>query len=231
MSFEFRRGETRQPSEPIGLHVVGLDLSMRSTGVAVIRPGTTYRRVSVVRSEKHPDEDTKHPYPALLLRFRDITARIREQAFAARQPGDRTLIVIEGPALGVSPQKAQGRHSMAWLWGRVFEVLSREGAVAVVPPSNLKIYVTGNGQSDKSEVVRLAVHKVFTDINFVRPGARKPDDNMVDAYGLAAMGCRELGYPVEPSVQRVSPRGLAAVRWPQPRPSVHDTRQIQENTR
>lgn len=229
-AFEFRRGETRPASEPLGLHVVGVDLSMQKTGVAVIRPGTTYRRVVRIDSGKTDGEYDKAPYAAILVRLRDITARVRAAAITARQPGDRTLIVLEAPAFSFNAAEQQGRHTMAWLWGRTYEILSREGAVATVPPANLKMYVTGDGTAAKAEMIRLAVHKVFPDVNFVRPGARTPDDNMVDAYGLAAMGCRELGYPVEPSVQRVSPRGLAAVRWPDPRPSITDMRQMQENT-
>lgn len=217
VTFQFARGEALPaPVSTPRLHVVGVDLSMRATGLAVIRPETDYRSVRLVESAKDPAEDDRDPYPFLYARLRKIGQQIRANAFTARQTGDPTLIVIEGPSLH-APSGQSHRHSMSWLWGRTYEVLSREGAVVVVPPASLKRYVSGNGNADKATMIAAAVGSAFPGVDFTHRG--KANDNLVDAYGLAAMGCRELGFPVEPSVQRVTPSALEPVRWHPPRPS------------
>lgn len=222
MTFDFARGETRPAAEPgPGLHVVGLDLSMRATGLAIVRPGTEHRRLRLIESAPNIPEGAD-PYPFLYARLRDIGRRIRVEAFAARQHGDRTLVVMEGPALFVKTQKH--RHTMSWLWGRTYELMSREGAVAIVEPTKLKSYVAQDGTADKATMIARAVGRAFPGVDFTHRG--KVNDNLVDAYGLAAMGCRELGYPVEPSAQRVRPSALESTRWPEPRPSRTETKGI-----
>lgn len=220
MTFEFMRGSNAAPlpAGP-GLHVVGLDLSMTSTGVAVVRPGTEYRRLRLIESAPNVPEGAD-PYPFLYARLRDIGRRIRAEAFSSRQRGDRTLVVMEGPALFVKVQ--QHRHTMSWLWGRTYELMSREGAVAIVEPTKLKSYVAQNGGADKAQMGHAAAY-AFPGVDFTHRGKVKSD--LVDAYGLAAMGCRELGFPVEPSVQRVRPSALESTRWPQPRPSIQDSKE------
>lgn len=217
--FEFQRGEVVASSAGPSLHVVGVDLSMRATGVAVIRPQVGSRRVRLVESSKNPNEDGNDPYPFLYDRLRRIGRLIRTEAFAGRGDGDPTLVVMEAPALFVKAQ--QHRHTMSWLWGRTYEILSREAAVAVVPPASLKRYVTGSGNADKTAMGHAAAI-AFPGVDFTHRG--KVNDNLVDAYGLAAMGCRELGFPVEPSVQRVTPSALEPIRWHEPRPSTITTK-------
>jgi crossover junction endodeoxyribonuclease RuvC len=228
VSFEFARttGTDVARVAPVApeprLHVVGVDLSMRSTGLAVIRPQSDYRRLRLIESVKDSREGDD-PYPFLYARVRDIGRRIRAEAFAARQAGDPTLIVIEGPAMHV-PAGQSHRHSMSWLWGRTYEVLSREGAVVVVPPASLKRYVSGKGNADKLTMMHAATTRAFPGIDFTHRG--KVNDNLVDAYGLAAMGCRELGFPVEPSAQRVTPESLQGAQWHTPRLSTIEPKGI-----
>jgi hypothetical protein len=222
MTFEFARGTTAAaPAPGPRLHVYGVDLSMTATGLSVIRPGTDYRLVRLIESSPNIPEGAD-PYPFLADRLQKIGKAIRSHAFTARQRGDLTLGVMEGPSLGVNNQKH--RHTMSWLWGRTYEILLREGAVSVVPPTTLKSYVTGKGNSDKATMIHVATGWTFPGVDFTYRG--KANDNLVDSYGLAAMGCRELGYPVEPSVQRCNPSALEAVRWHEPRPSRNDTKGI-----
>lgn len=200
------------------LHVIGVDLSMQATGLAIIRPQEGYHRVHLVKSKPLPKEERgADPYPDLFLRLRGIGKVIRARGFEHRGAGDLTLCVIEGPALDLPTE--QQRHTMAWLWGRTYEILSREGAVVVVPPSSLKRYVTGNGGAGKELMKQAATGRAFPHVDFRPPRSKLVDDNLVDAYGLAAMGCRQLGSPVEPSVQRCWPDALSGAHWHRPRPS------------
>lgn len=205
------------------VHIVGVDLSMAATGLAVIRPHEDYHSVRLVKSEALPKaERSRDAYADLFPRLRDIGKAIRTWAIAHRLDGERTLWCMEGPALDVQDQ--QHRHTMSWLWGRTYEILNREGAVVVIPPSSLKRYVTGNGLAGKGDVKHLGVTRAFPHIDFRPPRGRVPNDNLVDAYGLAAMGSRHLGSPVEPSVQRCWPDALNGVVWHRPRPSAVTTK-------
>jgi hypothetical protein len=133
------------------------------------------------------------------------------------QAGDIVIAVMEGPAYGSMAQKQQHQDTRAglrWLTIHTFEPLTRPtpdglpGAFRIVPPTSLKRYVTKKGNASKVAMMEAAAGRAFPGIDF------RGDDNLVDAYGLAAMACRVLGYPVELSPQRVDPGALAGVRWP-----------------
>jgi hypothetical protein len=191
--------------------VVGVDLSMGNTGVAVIRPNTDHEP-GLYSVKTGPDRlpAGADPYPAMRNRLRTITARILRAGRFEREDDELTLWVLEGPSLGSGTTGKQiHQHTRAGLWWQTYNQLALDsGLVAVVPPKTLKSYVAKNGNADKVKMMEAAVGQAFPGIDF------RGDDNLVDAYGLAAMGCRELGYPVEPSPQRVNPGALAAVRWP-----------------
>jgi len=190
--------------------VVGVDLSMTNTGVAVIRPGADVDPgLYSIETKALKLPDGADPYPHMRARLREITARILRAGKFERPEGEVTLWVIEGPSLGSGTTGKQShQHTRAGLWWQTYNQLTLDGLVAVVPPKTLKSYVSKNGNADKVKMMEAAVGTAFPGINF------RGDDNLVDAYGLAAMGCRELGYPVEPSPQRINPGALAAVRWP-----------------
>lgn len=206
-------------------HVVGIDPSMTGSGVAVIRPGAEFRpRLDLVKTDPVDVPQGVEPTIPQLYRLRRIVATIRTLALTGREPGDHTLVVIEGPALHAS-KKQQHQDTRAMLRGillHTMEIEGRpdtihhtEGATIIVPPLSLKRYVAKDGTASKEYMKERARDYAFPGVQFtVGQRGTAMNDNLVDAYGLAAMGCRVLGSPVEPSPQRVDPGALAGVWWP-----------------
>lgn len=170
--------------------VVGLDLSLRSTGVA----GRDWA-LTVVGPKLPDDAPTERRW----ARLRHMRARLLEYVDSA------DLLVLESPAYskGADP----GSHERAWLWwavaGRCF---AREIPLALVSPGTLKVYATGNGRASKEDVVQQVQRR--------RPDLEFRGNNEADALVLAAMGLDHLGLPpVElPQTHR---RALAGVTWPE----------------
>lgn len=185
----------------MSLHLVGVDLSLTATGLAKIRPETGEPiTVHTIGSAKVPNAG----YPETLLRIRTLSARITKWANEGAEPGDLIVYGLEGPIFG----QATGQyHTRAWLWGRVYERLASTGSVVVFEPKKIKSYAARKGNASKAEVVA-AVTRNF-------PGVWITDDNQADALAMASMLARELGFPLEPSVQRVNPGALAGVDWPE----------------
>ncbi len=166
-------------------HVVGLDLSLASTGVASSR-GTVNR----VRS--HPSAEV-----TTLSRLRIIRAQVMDHVRHA------DLVVVEGLSLA----SQSGQHlTRAGLWHLVMdEIDSACIPWAEVPPTVLKKYATGKGNADKDTVL-LSVARRFPDYPI-----RGNDE--ADAVALVAMGSDWLGHPLTtmPAAHRAV---LQKVTWP-----------------
>lgn len=173
------------------MRVIGLDLSLTATGVAIIDDGRV--EVHTIRSSAKADASIAERVKRL--------DRIRWEVDGLLTAP--TLVVIEGPSFGQSRQG--GEHLRAGLWWRIAS--ARPTITAEVPPATLKKYLTGRGNAGKDEVL-LAVARRFPDVD-VR------DNNMADALGLAAMGARHLGSPLEAALPQANLAAMAAVRWPE----------------
>lgn len=96
---------------------------------------------------------------------------------------DNVLILIEDfsfASKGASLFQIAGlgyiiRH---WFWGQGIDFV-------LVPPTVLKKFVTGKGNSDKSIMIKEVYKRWGADIN---------DDNIADAYGLARIGRAIIGW-------------------------------------
>ena len=165
-----------------GPTVLGLDLSLASTGLAVVADGA----VSDVRLVTSPGKQK----PPLAFTARRLEFMAREIEYWIRaEPSD--LAVIESPSFG---SKGGSGHERGALWWEVVRVLVEEELpIAMVAPSTRAKYGTGNGRSDKKEVVA-AVRERYPGVEW--PAKGKCDD-IADAVLLAAMGSRLLGYPIE----------------------------------
>lgn len=163
--------------------VVGLDLSLTSTGVA--GDGWTDK----IRTKTRGD-----------ARIRILIIEIADYIKAA------DLVVMEGPSFGhVGPRNPE---DLAGLRVIVRQYCYRHHIpYAVIPPSSLKVYATGNGRAEKGEV-RSAVADRY---GHLTEGPARYDE--ADAYVAMAAGHDWLGKPLKvlPESHR---RALAGCQWP-----------------
>lgn len=167
--------------------IIGLDLSLRSTGIAssigwtdTITPPDTYRGVD---------------------RMRWIFLQLKTYLTNGTTPA---LVVIEGPAYGVRAQ--QGTHERAGLWWLVrYHLDIWTLPTAVVPPTVLKQYATGNGNAGKPAMVAAAREHLYR---------FDGGHDEADAAWLAAMGSDHLGHRIAtiPAHRRAY---LLKATWPE----------------
>jgi Holliday junction resolvasome RuvABC endonuclease subunit len=129
------------------------------------------------------------------MTIRETAARVRYivhtiEEFASDHPAD--LYVIEAPSFGSSHGSG---HERAGLWWKTVDRLidldpDRLVPVVGVAPATRAKYITGNGRASKDVVLTFARHAY--------DGIRIHNHDEADAAGLAAMGSRFLGQPVEP---------------------------------
>lgn len=184
------RGVGSVPAPAAHPLVIGLDLSIKSTGVAGASWAKTLTTWSLPRKGATRVERW--------ARMRAARAQILPFIDSA------DLVVQESPAY--STGDLPGSQDLAWLWWSIYgRCVAREIPWVEVGTSTLKVYATGNGRASKEDVVQ-AVATRRRDITF-----RGNDE--ADALTLAAMGFDALGHPpVEmPKTHR---RALESVRWP-----------------
>lgn len=177
---------TQAPPSPI---VIGLDLSLTSTGLAIVHNG----RATVTRVTSKPTGSTTADQ---LIRLRVIVSRIR----AAIPASTRTVAAVEGPAFGANDP---GAHIRGGLWWMVREMLDAEDIdVVVVTPATLKKYATGKGNAAKDAVLAAAVRR-FPDVDVT-------GNDEADALWLAAIRARIEGQPIDelPAVQVDATKGV-----------------------
>lgn len=184
--------------------VVGLDLSLTSTGLAVANGGriTTWLNIK----SKGRKGATLHE---TLQRVAGIVGDVDN--FITYRDGLIDLAVIEAPSFGSSFGSS---HERAHLWWSVVDVLDEwQIPVATVAPATRAKYITGSGRADKKTVLAHATHAYCND----GPFRSIPNDDVADAAGLAAMGARWLGEPVEPfELPAPNLAAMGSVRWPSP---------------
>ncbi|MFD4394391.1 hypothetical protein [Kitasatospora sp. NPDC058478] len=182
------------PKAPL---VIGLDLSLTSTGIAGVDWADALRPKSTLRG-----------HPRLDWHLREITERVRRA----------DLVVIEGAAYGHGAQA--GHHELAGLWWMVTQALwENRIPYAQVPPASLKIYACGvaNPAKDHPKEVRARVAKgMVRDVVATRYGLECEGPgryDQADASILAHMGRDWLGQPVV-TLPEQHRRALAGAAWP-----------------
>ncbi|WP_425834243.1 hypothetical protein [Streptomyces fractus] len=182
-------------------HVIGLDLSLTSTGIA----GTDWARAC------RPGRRRSHE------RLDWLSAHIADAV------QDADLVVVEGAAYAQGAQA--GHHELAGLWWVITQYLwCRRIPYAVANPHHRTIYATGRANPAQQHprtvrakiakgMVRSAVAERYS-IPCEGPGRY----DQADAVILAAMGLDWLGYPTAP-VPDTHRRALEAVAWPERPPA------------
>jgi len=113
------------------------------------------------------------------------------------------LAVIEGLPFGGFDTERQNAGLSWWVRDMLW---FHSVPYALVPPSNLKLYVTGSGAVDpKKKRMMAAIRKLFPDF--------RGDNNAADAIGLWLMGRDHLGVPVVrmPATNRAA---MGKCEWP-----------------
>jgi crossover junction endodeoxyribonuclease RuvC len=180
------------------LRVVGLDLSLTSTGVAWL--GIDDGVPVVTRTMRIRSVGAKDA--TLYGRHERIARLVREVCSAV---GYVDLLVIEQPAYS---RTVGSQHDRSGLWWLVIDALIREDharSVAEVAPTGRARYATGKGNAGKDEVLAAAIRRF--------PGWDITGNDVADAVILAAMGARHLGHPID-QMPAAHLTAMAAVRWP-----------------
>ncbi|MFD3717225.1 hypothetical protein [Streptomyces sp. NPDC058674] len=183
------------PAPPAGTGprplVIGLDLSLTSTGVA----GVDWAEVLRSKHKGH-----------------------RRLSWLRMEIYDRTksadLVVVEGPSYGHGAQA--GHHELGGLWWMITHDLWRRNLpYAVCPPKVRAVYATGDGNANKGKV-RDGVRTWFgVDCD----GGASARYDKADAVTMACLGAHWLGYPVA-EMPATHTRALDSVAWPETTPAV-----------
>lgn len=186
------------------VRVIGIDLSLTSTGVAIIADdGITVTRVTSKppTTPRHPR--TGKPTPPTLHQRRQRLIIIVHEIHQLVCAGNPHLVVIEQPAYS---KNAGSTHDRSGLWWLVVNEISLSGyQVVEVTPSARAKYATGKGNAGKDDVLAAVVRRY--------PHVETRGNDEADALVLAAMGARHLGAPIDdlPLTHVVA---MSGVRWP-----------------
>lgn len=151
--------------------VIGLDLSLTSTGIA--------RGDQTLRSRTKPDDGTIVERVALHLEQIRTSCWLGEDDFPV-------VAVVESPAF--SAASTSSRES-GYLWWRVVEFVTGEPfgmEYVTATPMQVKKYATGSGKAEKEQMVRATLREF---------PAFDGNNDEADALWLAAMGAHWLGEP------------------------------------
>lgn len=179
------------------MDVLGVDLSLTSTGLVLVTDGMI-RWVNRVASSGTKSDD-------LVTRRKRLNAISWKVVQSFLEPPD--LVVIEGPSMA---SKFGHAHDRSGLWWLVVDRLMDTAPVAIAPPSCRMKYATGKGNAPKDQVLTDVVRRY-------QEQAPRPisTNDEADALILAAMGARHLGMPLEASLPATHLKGIGGVEWPQ----------------
>lgn len=171
--------------------VVGVDLSLTATGVAWSNGETiTYGRDGLTSSKLFL------PHKAAQLRV--LAIDFFDMIVGRTGAGDITMVGIE--MLPTSGTRAQSER--CYVWWEVIRALGATGVPVIdIPPSLIKLYITGNGDANKREMLA-AVQRLLPQFDITKRSPRTGkvlkglDDNKADAAVIVAILCDLLGHPL-----------------------------------
>jgi Holliday junction resolvasome RuvABC endonuclease subunit len=170
--------------------VVGIDVSLTSTGVAVHHQDGTMATDTIATKGKRGDTLVDRSQ-----RIGFILGWVNDWLY----PAD--LVVIEGPA-GAAPGGSTWDRAGLW-WAIVIKAMDQCSVAVVAPPTRAK-WATGNGRADKAAVA-VAMSKRAPEVELA-------NSDEADALALAWMGAQWLGWrPVKNKIEQAC---LDVARWP-----------------
>lgn len=163
--------------------VAGIDLSLTSTGVALVSTEEALRPATLRVRTKPADGST-------LQRMRVVVA----ETFAAVQQA--RYVVIEGLSFGSHGSATRDLAGLWWLMVDVLASAEREAlgrGLGIVAPDTMKLWVTGHGRASKAEVRDHITRRWHLQDRISHDEA--------DALGLASMGLHyHGGLPWSPTL-------------------------------
>jgi crossover junction endodeoxyribonuclease RuvC len=177
--------------------VIGLDLSLTSTGIAYASKADGLIDTAAVKTlGRKADTLTDRAH-----RLATIVGHLAE-GMAGFKPD---LLVVENPSYG-SQHGAQ--HDRSGLWWQAVQAALRVCPVATVAPTARAKYGAGKGNADK-KMVHAAVKERYSG-----EGLPIKTNDEADAVILAAMGARHLGFAFDEGLPDAHLEAMAKVAWP-----------------
>lgn len=178
--------------------IIGLDTSLTSAGVAVLR----------LRDGVITGETIRVRPPAKLTGHERLDNQRNAIVSEVRRTGvqySNLLTIIERAI----PQRQKYALENLGLWWLVTHTLWANGIdYAQVVASSAKKYITGNGRAEKDEIM-VALFKRWTVL-----AQAITNNDTADAMCFAIMAADWLGWPVAP-VPKEQRKSLEAVMWPE----------------
>ena len=177
--------------------MVGLDLSLSSTGIALPDGDLATYGYSLPKDAPVADR---------VARIADLRDAILDTLSHSLLPDLKwPLVVIEGFSFG-SPQGATEAGGLGW----TIRIALTEACIpfAIVPPSTLKKFATGKGNAGKDDMKLAALQRFGLTFTGTGSGDR------CDAKWLQEMGLHHLGAPTV-NLPAVNVSALAKVAWPE----------------
>lgn len=179
--------------------VVGIDPSLRSAGIAILKHPTiaeTPNRPELLTLGEAGRKGDSHD---------QRTLRVKRQAVRLNRavPDGTALVVIEGLSYGSQHGMSAERIGVYFL----LQILLRDRKIpiAVCPPQTRAKFATGSGVASKTDVLDAMRHHW--------PTAQIRNDNESDALALAtAGGMRMLWWPTEADHHEAA---MGAIEWPE----------------
>ena len=183
-------------------HVVGLDLSLSGTGVAVHNFETGHTTLAVAKSEPR-SQDLR----GTLHRIHQVLGGVR-----MRTPAGNALAVVEAPSYRSQFGKP---HERAGLWWAVVLDLVKDGydVVQIAPRARAK-YIAGHLPVEKPRSGPSKREIVTASTTEFPHHPELVNDNIADAFGLARIGARYLGAPIDSSTPKRL-EVMANLGWPE----------------
>ncbi|WP_404285417.1 hypothetical protein [Glutamicibacter arilaitensis] len=176
--------------------IIGLDLSLTSTGLAIHQSGTitTHR----IQTKGKRDDTWQQRHDRMNHIVTTITSHVPENTHA----------FIEAPAYSRSDS---GTWDRAGLWWMTYTALQQKNcAITPIAPNLRTKYALGKGggkDTGKDNVLAAAI-KRYTDIDIT-------GNDIADATIILAMGLRLLGQPIDQDLPQTHLAALATIQLPE----------------